>query len=77
LGGLLAIVLTVEFRAKVPNKPRYWTALVITSTIGATAGDFLTKPDALNLGYLWGSVILIAVFVIIFFIGRRLKHAVS
>ena len=75
LGGLLALVLTVEFRAKAPNKPRYWTALVITSTIGATTGDFLTKEDGLNLGYAWGSVILIAVFVIIFLLGRRLKAA--
>ena len=73
LGSLLAIVLTVEFRAKTVNKPRYWAALVITSTIGATTGDFLTKPDALNLGYGWGSSILIAVFVVIFFAGRHLE----
>ena len=75
LGGLLALVLTVEFRAKNPNKPRYWTALVITSTIGATTGDFLTKENGLNLGYAWGSSILIAVFAVIFLFGRRLKSA--
>ena len=66
LGSLLAVVLTVEFRAKTPNKSRYWTALVIASTIGATTGDFLTKEDGLNLGYGWGSLILIAAFAIIF-----------
>ena len=73
LTGLLAIVLIPELRAKVSSKPRYWTAIVITSTIGATTGDFLTKENALNLGYGWGSAILIAVFVVIFLIGRRLK----
>ncbi len=77
LGGLLALVLIAEFRAKSANKPRYWTALVITSTIGATTGDFLTKPDALNLGYAWGSAILIGVFIIIFLIGCCLKKASS
>ena len=73
LGSLLAIVLIAEFRATTSNKLRYWTALVITSTIGATTGDFLTKKDALNLGYGWGSAILIAVFAIIFLIGRIIK----
>ena len=77
LGSLLAIVLFVEFRSKVSNKPRYWTALVITSTMGATTGDFLTKPDALNLGYGWGAAVLIAVFSAIFFIGYRLKPVSS
>ncbi len=73
LGGLLAVVLIVEFRAKVSNKPRYWTALVIASTIGATTGDFLTKENGLNLGYGWGSAVLIAAFAMVFFIGRCLK----
>ena len=77
LGTLLMMVLFVEFRAKTPNKPRYWTALVIASTIGATTGDFLTKPDALNLGYGWGSAILITVFAIIFLIRRWLNPASS
>ncbi len=77
LGALLAIVLTREFLSKTSSKPRYWTAVVISSTIGATTGDFLTKPDALNLGYGWGSAILIGVFAIIFLIGRHLKPAAS
>ncbi len=74
LGSLLALVLFVEFRSHIPNKPRYWTALVITSTIGATTGDFLTKEDALNLGYGWGSLILIGVFAVIFLIRRSLEE---
>ena len=73
LGGLLALVLFAEVRATVSSKPRYWTAIVLTSTIGATTGDLLTKENALNLGYGRGSAILIAVFAIIFLVGRRLK----
>jgi uncharacterized membrane-anchored protein len=41
---------------------------VIASTIGATTGDFLTKPDDLNLGYGVGSLILVTVLAVIFFI---------
>lgn len=77
LASLLIFVLFFEFRAKVANKPRYWSALVITSTIGATLGDYLTKADALNLGYARGMGILVGVFAIIYLIGRRRKALVS
>jgi uncharacterized membrane-anchored protein len=75
LGSLLLIVLFFEFKAKVTNKPRYWTALVITSTIGATFGDFLTKEDGLNLGYARGMAIVVGAFVLIYLIGRTRKLA--
>ena len=77
LGSLLVFVLFFEFRAKVPNKPRYWSALVITSTIGATLGDYLTKEDALNLGYGRGMAILVGVFALIYLIGRSRKPLVA
>ena len=70
LFSLLLVVLFFEFRAKASNKFRYWTAFVITSTIGATTGDFLSKPDALNLGYVWSMLILVAIFAVIFAIKR-------
>jgi uncharacterized membrane-anchored protein len=72
LGALLLIVLIVDYRSKIATIALYWTALVIASTIGASTGDFLTKPDALNLGYGWGSLILITVLAVIFFIRYRL-----
>jgi uncharacterized membrane-anchored protein len=72
LGALLIIVLIVDYRSKIASIALYWTALVIASTIGATTGDYLTKPDALNLGYGWGSLIVITVFAVIFFIRFRL-----
>jgi uncharacterized membrane-anchored protein len=72
LGALLLIILIVDYRSKFATVPLYWTALVIASTIGATTGDFLTKPDALDLGYGLGSLILITLLGIIFFIRYRL-----
>jgi uncharacterized membrane-anchored protein len=75
LAGLLLLVLVVDYRLKVANVALYWAALVVASTIGATTGDFLTKPDALNLGYGVGSLILITALAVIFFIRYRLASA--
>lgn len=75
LASLLLVVLVVDYRLKVANVALYWTALVIASTIGATTGDFLTKPDALNLGYGVGSLILITILAVIFFIRYRAASA--
>lgn len=77
LGALLLIVLVVDYRFKIATVALYWTALVIASTIGATTGDFLTKPDALDLGYGLGSLILMTVLGIIFFIRYRLAFTKS
>jgi uncharacterized membrane-anchored protein len=77
LGALLLIVLTVDYHSKRAKVALYWTALVIASTIGATTGDFLTKPDALDLGYGLGSLILITILALIFFIRFRLASTKS
>ena len=71
LGVVLATVLFAEHRAGTRSAVRYWTALVLGSTIGATSGDYLTKEEGLNLGYFWGNGLLIAVFVVIALVGRR------
>ena len=75
LAALLIAVLTVDYRTKVAAAALYWAALVVASTIGATTGDFLTKPDALDLGYGWGSLILIAFLTAIFLARYRLIGA--
>lgn len=66
LGVLLLVVLIIGYRAKSATVALYWTSLVIASTIGATTGDYLTKPDALDLGYGLGSLILLSALAAIF-----------
>jgi len=75
LGALLLVILVVDYLTEVAAAAVYWAALVVASTIGATTGDFLTKPDALNLGYGWGSLILITVLAVIFLVRYRLTAA--
>lgn len=77
LAGLLAIVLFLEARAKVANEARYWTAIVLTSTIGATSGDYLTKDDGLNLGFGVGSAIMLGAFVAVVLASRLRTRAAS
>jgi uncharacterized membrane-anchored protein len=71
LGLLLASVLALDSRARRHSSARYWSALVLASTIGATTGDYLTKQEGLDLGYYRGNGLLIVLFVAIATIGQR------
>lgn len=62
--GLLAVLLALTKVPVVPNVLLFWFALVLTRPLGATAGDFLTKPIAkggLDLGTPGSSAVLLAI----------------
>ncbi|MFD5748024.1 hypothetical protein [Streptomyces sp. NPDC127033] len=62
--GLLAGLLALMRVRVVPNVLLFWIAFVLTRPLGATAGDFLTKPLAkggLDLGTMGSSAVLLAV----------------
>jgi uncharacterized membrane-anchored protein len=64
VSGLLAILLALRYAPAVPNVVLFWIAFVLTRPLGATAGDFLTKPTAkggLDLGTLGSSLVLLVV----------------
>ncbi len=71
LSGLLTAVLILEYRAKLSNEFRYWSALILASTIGATSGDYVTKAEGLDLGYYKGIGGIILVFLIVAGIGKK------
>jgi len=65
-GGAIAVIAALHFFTKLPTVLLFWAAFVLTRPLGATLGDFLTKPLAkggLNLGTLPASLVL-AVLVI-------------
>lgn len=72
LGSLFVVLVFLDSRRNAASIAFYWSALITASTIGATTGDFLTKPDGLDLGYGYGSAIVIALAVMIFTIRKRL-----
>lgn len=64
VAGGLAVLLALKYAPTVPNVLLFWLAFVLTRPLGATAGDFLTKPAAkggLALGTFGSSLVLLAV----------------
>jgi uncharacterized membrane-anchored protein len=66
ISGLLAALLALRYVPAVPNVLLFWIAFVLTRPLGATAGDFLTKPTAkggLDLGTAGSSAVLLAILI--------------
>ena len=66
VSGMLAVLLALMKVPVVPNVLLFWFAFVLTRPLGATAGDFVTKPAAkggLDLGTAGSSAVLLAILV--------------
>ncbi|GAA3071936.1 COG4705 family protein [Streptomyces glomeratus] len=66
VSALLAVLLLLMRVPVVPNVLLFWIAFVLTRPLGATAGDFLTKPSAkggLDLGTVGSSAVLLSVLL--------------
>ncbi|MFE2164336.1 hypothetical protein ACFXB3_04605 [Streptomyces sp. NPDC059447] len=64
--GAIAVLVALMKVPAVPNVLLFWIAFVLTRPLGATAGDFLTKPTAkggLDLGTAGSSAVLLAVLL--------------
>ncbi|MFE7709182.1 hypothetical protein ACFU6I_26040 [Streptomyces sp. NPDC057486] len=64
--GLLTVLLALMRVPFVPNVLLFWIAFVLTRPLGATVGDFLTKPVAkggLDLGTVGSSIALLALLL--------------
>jgi uncharacterized membrane-anchored protein len=64
--GVLAVLVVLMKVPAVPNVLLFWIAFVLTRPLGATAGDFFTKPVAkggLALGTVGSSAALLAVLL--------------
>lgn len=62
---LLGVVLLHHFK-KINNEIFYWLAIVIIHPIGATFGNYISKPEGLNFGNVWTSIVLLSIFTAIF-----------
>ncbi|MFF3462680.1 COG4705 family protein [Streptomyces sp. NPDC002619] len=66
VSGALLVLLLLTRVPWVPNVLVFWSAFVLTRPLGATAGDFLTKPvtkGGLGLGTVGSSAVLLAVLL--------------
>ncbi len=71
--ALLAIVIGLYFFTKLSRELLYWVAIILTHPIGATMGDYLTKPEGFNLGNIKASLVLVVVFIIVITTGKLTK----
>ncbi|MFD8161736.1 COG4705 family protein [Streptomyces malaysiensis] len=79
--GVLAVLVAMMRAPAVPNVLLFWIAFVLTRPLGATAGDFLTKPVAkggLDLGTAGSSaVLLVILFGLMAYAQVRERRAVG
>lgn len=79
--GLLGLLFALRYVPAVSNVLLFWLAFVLTRPLGATVGDFLTKPVAkggLDLGTLGSSAVLLALlFGLVDFAHTRERRRVG
>jgi uncharacterized membrane-anchored protein len=71
---LLAVVVGLYFLTKISRELLYWFAIILTHPIGATMGDYMTKPEGLNLGNIKASLVLVVVFIIVIATGKLTRN---
>lgn len=69
---ILLIIAIVLLRTKIIALITfYWAAIVIIHPIGATIGNYISKPIGLNLGNIWTSVFLIIAFIVLLIYNKQ------
>ena len=74
---LLAVVVGLYYLTKMSRELLYWLAIILTHPIGATMGDYLTKPEGMNLGNINASLTLVGVFIVVIAIGLLTKKQMT
>ncbi|MFJ4940482.1 hypothetical protein ACIP8U_42485 [Streptomyces pseudovenezuelae] len=77
VSGALAVLVALMKVPVVPNVLLFWIAFVLTRPLGATAGDFLTKPVAkggLDLGTAGSSAVLLGILLALVAYAKVQEH---
>jgi|SRR5581483_6174886 len=67
ISGVMVVILAAHFYTRISRTLLFWTAFVLTRPLGATVGDFFTKPrtqGGLNLGTMGSSAVLATVLLV-------------
>jgi uncharacterized membrane-anchored protein len=71
---LLVLVIILYYVTKISRELLYWFGIILTHPVGATMGDYLTKPEGFNLGNIKASLVLLVVFTMIITLKLALKY---
>jgi uncharacterized membrane-anchored protein len=80
ISGLLALVVIARYLTAVSTTLLFWIAFVLTRPLGATTGDFFSKPVAkggLGYGTVGASLILAAVLLTLMAVQTRRSPAIA
>ena len=72
---LLGLVLLGKVRANGFHPVLFWVAIVATTTAGTEVSDMMDR--SLGLGYLWGSVLLVAGLIVTLLVWKRRHGSLS
>lgn len=63
--ALLIMIILLHYLTKLSKIILCWLTIIVTHPIGATIGDYMTKPEGFDLGNLNASLVLIFVFIVV------------
>ena len=66
---LLLFVLLLYFK-KITSEVFYWVTIILIHPIGATLGNYISKPQGLDLGNVYTSIFLILLFLTVYFLKK-------
>lgn len=79
-GAVIFVIVLLHYYSKLNHILLFWIAFIFTRPVGATFGDFLTKPivkGGLDLGTLSSSLVAICILTGLIFISQRLQEATN
>lgn len=74
-GLLLVVLVAAQIRARRFNAWLYWSTIVASTTAGTTLADFCTR--SLGIGYVGGSVLLLACVLLSLYTWRRSSGSIA
>jgi len=73
---LIVLILLLRFK-QISKDLFYWLAIIIIHPIGATFGNYISKPAGLNFGNVYTSIFLIILFSIVYNINQKTKNEIK
>ncbi len=73
---LILSILLLRFK-QISKDLFYWLAIIIIHPIGATFGNYISKPAGLNFGNIYTSIFLIIIFSIVYNINQKTKNEIK
>lgn len=75
---IVLLIITVLFlRFKLISKDLfYWLAIIIIHPIGATFGNYISKPAGLNFGNVLTSISLLILFALVYSVNQKTKNEI-